>query len=165
VQAPPIRDDGLQLEEQRAFQKIFWITERCAWALFSLLLLLVLAGFTGAGGYLATARITTGTIEVEYPRISRWESSEELTVKFPAGSASHRLSLGPAFFEYFEIESAQPQPERTLATRDGTTLIFSAEEAAPTEVILYLRALHPGFPRYSVAADGVVSDLSTTILP
>jgi hypothetical protein len=165
VQAPPIRDDGLQLNEHREFQRTFWFIQRCAWMVFAFILLLVLAGLSGAGGHLSTATVTMATGQIEYPRISRWQSEDEFTVTFGVGNDIHRLTLSPIFFEYFEVDGVQPQPQRTVASRDGTTLEFAAEAAAPAQVTLYLRGLRPGFPRYSVALDGLATDVSTAILP
>ena len=165
VREPPIREGGLQIEEQRAFQRLFWKVERCAWAAFMVLLLLVLAGLTGAGGYLSRATAVLATGDVEYPSISRWESSDELKAAFATAASPHRFTLGAVFFEYFEVEAVHPQAERALATRGGTTWEFAAEPGVPLEITIYVRALRPGFPHYSVALDSTATDVSTVILP
>ncbi|WEX09578.1 hypothetical protein [Chelativorans sp. AA-79] len=165
MQAPPIRKDGLQLEEKRKFHRFFWAVERGAWAVFALFLLLALAGLTGSGGYFSriTAALPTG--KADYPRVARWEASDEMRASFAGGADTHRLILDPVLFEYFEIQGIQPEPERMVTGPDGVAMEFEAEEQAPVEVILYLRALHAGFPEYRITLDGAQVEASTLILP
>jgi len=59
----------------------------------------------------------------------------------------------------------EPQPERSVATADGTMLEFGARPSAGTRVILYVRALRPGFPRYSLTVDAASRSVSTAVLP
>src|SRR5690606_25597894 len=73
LQGPPIRKDGLQIDERRHFQEIFWTVERFAWIIFALILLLALLGLTGSGGYFAKTTQTLDAGTAEYARFSRWE--------------------------------------------------------------------------------------------
>ena len=165
MQEPIIRDDGLQLEEERSFQRTFWIMERCAWVVFALALACAIAGLTGAGGYFSRATFTLADSRIDHPRITRWEASDEITVTFAPGKGMHRLTLGPAFFDAFEVEGVAPQPERSLATAGGTMLEFRARPSAVSRVTLYVRALRPGLPRYMLTVDEASTSVSTTVLP
>ena len=165
MHVPPVRSDGLQIEEQRSFQQAFWTFERCAWLTFALVLVLALAGLTGAGGYFATATSPLSAGNVEYPRISRWESSDEVKVTFNRGRSSHQLTLAPVFLQYFEVEGIEPQPERATTTPEGTVLEFSGHQHAAMTVVVYVRALRPGIATYSIGLDGTATRVSTVILP
>ncbi|WP_011582823.1 MULTISPECIES: hypothetical protein [Chelativorans] len=165
MQVPPVRKDGLQLEEKRNFHRLFWIVERVAWVVFALILILALAGLTGSGGYFSTATQSLSTGQVEHPRIARWEASDELRVSFEGGAEKHRLDISYSFFEYFEVEGIQPEPERMLTLPDGVAMEFAAEEGAPAKVIVYTRSLHAGRVSYRIALDGASTDASTLILP
>jgi hypothetical protein len=165
MQMPPTREDGLQVEEDRPFQRAFWVVERCAWALFSLLLLLAMAGLTGAGGYLSRGSYSMPVGDVDYPRVSRWGASDTLRVRFDDGGPTHRLTLGSQFFRYFELATIQPQPERAFAEGSGATFEFTAAPPGRAEVTLYVRAFEPGFPSYRLGLDGTDTQLSTVILP
>lgn len=165
TQEPPLREDGLQLQENRSFQRIFWTVERCAWIAFGLVLVLALSGLTGSGGYFATATAVLPTGTVEYSRVSRWEASDEFRVTFNGGRDTHRLTIEPVFFEYLQLEGIQPQPVRSLGSRDGVVLEFAAEDGAPVEAVIYVRPLYAGYLNYRVALDGAATSLRSVILP
>ncbi|WP_309084295.1 hypothetical protein [Chelativorans sp.] len=165
MQAPPVRDDGLQLDERRHLQRAFWSVERFAWVVFALVLLLAIAGFTGSGGYFSKAEAAFPAGQIEYPRVARWEASDEVSVSFNGGADRHRLTFDHTFFEYFEAEGIHPEPERMTTGPDGVVMEFAAEEQAPVKVILYLRAMHPGLAQYRVGLDGSAAGASTLVLP
>jgi hypothetical protein len=163
----PIRDDGLQLEEHRRFQERFWTAERWAWAIFGLILIVGLAGLAGGGGFLAHTTITTEAGKVDYPRVARWESSDEVTVTFSSAAEEHRLTLSPQFSRYFQIEDIQPLPDRSLVSPAGEVMVLrSAGGGPPSKVVLHLRAQRPGLARYDVSLDGGDPvGLATVVLP
>jgi hypothetical protein len=162
----PIRDDGLQLEEQRGFQERFWTVERWAWMIFGLILLLALAGLGGGGGFLAHTKAEMEAGEVEYPRIARWESSDEVTVTFGQPGEEHRLTLSPQFSQFFQIEDIQPLPDRSLATPAGEVMVFQSDNRAPAKVVLHMRSQRPGIARYDISLDGGSPvSVTTVVLP
>jgi hypothetical protein len=165
---PPIaiRDDGLQLDEQRGFQERFWTVERWAWMIFGLILLLALAGLSGGGGFLAHSVAELEAGEVEYPRVARWESSDEVTVTFGQQSEEHRLTLSPQFSQFFQLEDIQPLPDRSLATPAGEVMVFQSGDGAPAKVVLHLRSQRPGIARYDISLDGGRPvGVTTVVLP
>lgn len=165
IKQPPIRQDGLQLEEHRGFQERFWTVERWAWIAFGLVLFVALTGLTGGGGPLAHATTASQAGEFEYPRVTRWEGSDDITATFAANGAEHRLSLSHSFSEHFQIEDIQPDPERTITTGDAQIMVFAAQEQAPAKVTIHVRALSPGIASYQVALDAVSTAVTTVILP
>lgn len=50
ISIPPVREDGLQLQEERRIQRVFWTVQRVSWFLFGVVCLVALLGFTGSGG-------------------------------------------------------------------------------------------------------------------
>lgn len=162
----PIRDDGLQLEEHRRFQERFWTLERWAWAVFGLILIAGLAGLAGGGGFLAHTTIAMAGGEVDYPRVARWESADEVTVTFGSAGEEHRLTLSPQFSQYFRIEDIQPPPDRSLVSPAGEVMVFRSESGPPSKVVLHLRAQRPGIARYDVSLDGGDPvGVTTVVLP
>jgi hypothetical protein len=164
-QAPPIRKDGLQLDEKRGFQEGFWTAERWAWLVFALIILVSLAGFAGAGGYFSRATASPGAAEIDYPRISRWESADEFTITLRDERETHRIELRHPFSEYFQIEDVQPQAERLFLGGDTEIMEFAAEPGRPARVTIHVRAVRPGFARYGLSVDGASTDTTTLVLP
>jgi hypothetical protein len=165
VQDPPRHQDGLQLEEDRSFQNAFWTAERIAWGMFGLFVLAALLGLTGAGGYYANSRISVPTGELLHPRIARWNSTEMVKVTFVPGNDTRRLTIGRPFFEHFRVTRIDPPPVKSTQDAEGTVMQFSAQPAVPLMVIIHLRAYRPGFPRFSMALDGIAVEMSPSILP
>jgi hypothetical protein len=163
IAQPPVRDDGLQIEEDRGFQERFWTIERWAWAVFGLIILLALTGLAGGGGFLAHSTMQMEAGQVDYPRVARWEAADEITVVFASDNPEHRLTISPQFSKYFQIEDIQPLPDSTLISPAGETMMFKAE-GGPTQVVLHLRAQRPGLASYDLSLDGGSPVGATTVV-
>jgi hypothetical protein len=165
VKHPPIRSDGLQLEEPRTFQRFFWRLERIAWCVFAFIVLLALLGLTGAGGPFsrATARFSAGSLE--YPRIGRWLTPDELRIHPDASGEPILVVLDSDFVESYELQSAVPGPARQWLQPGGVAMEFPAETGARTPIILGIRPRAPGFPTFAVELNGERIGLAAAILP
>jgi hypothetical protein len=152
VDLPRVREDGLQLEEHRGFQKRLWIAQRIAWVCFALLLLAALAGLTGSGGPLSTATEQVAGGEITYPRFTRWADTDSLQATFGPGEGERSLLLSPSFTEGFQIDGILPQPIRAEALPEGQRLIFDAAQGA--QVTLHLTTQRPGLISFEAALDG-----------
>lgn len=161
----PIREDGLQLKEHRAFQRGFWLAERLGWAGFALVIALALSGLTGRGGGFAQAEHRAGAALVELPRVARRGETAVLHVDFGRESGRHLLSVGGDMLSHFDLEEVAPWPLRSVATTDGMALQFEAVGAPPHGVRLYLRARKAGLADVRIVADGAGVTARTLILP
>jgi hypothetical protein len=163
---PAVRPDGLQMNEKRGFQETFWKVERIAWVVFGALVLLALVGFTGSGGFFSTTRHTIAEGAVTYPRVSRWDTADEVKITFFNGATNHRLEFQEPFASFFRIEDIQPRPQSSTAAKDGSVFEFAGEKGATVHVTLHIRAAHPGFMDAGVRIDGSEPvPLSTFVLP
>lgn len=166
AKAPVIRDDGLQLEEHRAFQERFWSVQRGAWVAFGLLLLAALLGLTGAGGPLSRASAYLGGGTLEYPRIARWQSADEMVVRLSPGPAERSLTLSPDFTSTLQIQTIHPEPLRSVAGPGGTRLTFATVAGNEAEVQIGVTPLHPGYPEFAIRIDdGASRSLRMIVLP
>jgi hypothetical protein len=165
LQAPPIREDGLQVDERRTFQRRFWTVERWAWIVFGLIIVAALVGVTGGGGYYEHKRIALPNADVDVPRVARWQTADDMSVKFTTGGQVHRLVLHRTFLDNFAIEQIQPRPERSYLTTDAQVMEFAAEGEPPHQAILHIRAVHPGIARYRLEVDGEQAEWSAIVLP
>jgi hypothetical protein len=136
---------GLDLGEDRAFQERFWTAERVAWFIMVLIILAALAGLTGHGGPLARATAGGASGEVDYPRITRWEASDEFNLTLPETSGDEAaVEVDSSFSNIFEIEDIQPQPSKSMVTGAGHRLVFElGEPAGSRKITVHVRAMKP----------------------
>lgn len=162
---PSIRPDGLQLEDHRRYQERLWTVERAAWIVFILITVAAALGATGAGGPISRQLAATEGDRMDYPRVARWQASDDLTVEFAARAGPRSLRLSPEFARSFQVESVQPTPERVEATPEGQVMHFAAADGA-AQVVIHLRPQSPGLVRWHASLDGGAAlELWTLILP
>ena len=166
AKAPVIRDDGLQLEEHRGFQERFWSVQRGAWIAFGLFLLAALLGLTGAGGPLSRASVPLDGGTLDYPRIARWQSADEIVVRFAPGPAERSLALSPDFTSTLQIQTIHPEPQRSVAGPDGTRLTFATLAGNEAEVQIGVSPLQPGYSDFAIQIDdGASHSFGMIVLP
>lgn len=163
---PTIRKDGLQLNEHRSFQERYWCAQRVAWLGFGAVILLAILGFTGSGGPFHSQRILFADAVATVPRISRWDTSDELTITFLGPDSGRDLTISAAFFDGFAVDGLQPAPARSALRSGGQTLRFDVDEAEPPHTIrLSLRAAHIGWRRFDLVLNGEVRPVQLLVLP
>jgi hypothetical protein len=136
-----------ELDEDRTFQERFWDVERVAWLILALIVIAALAGFSGQGGAFARATVSGPTGMIEYPRVTRWETSDEFRLTLAAGAGRQAaVEIGSSFPDMFEFEDIQPAPAKSYATSSGQRLVFDLDAApAEREIIMHVRAMKPSF--------------------
>jgi hypothetical protein len=160
--APPVRPDGLQLEDRRALQRRFWTFQRVALVVLGLVVAAAALGFTGGGGYFSRQTVTVAETSFDLPRVSRWEDSDEIRIVLGA-NAGGLLRLGGDFSGSFKIESVQPEPAAQRATARGLEVDFS--DSSGGEVVLGIRPSGPGLPLLTLEAGGEQASVRILILP
>lgn len=161
---PPVRADGLQVKEDRRAQERIWTTERVSHIALLLITLAALAGFAGSGGFFARATIGSEAGTVDYPRILRWETAEDLTIRFAEAAQTHRLRLSGPVPDGLYVESIQPQPTEARAAHDGITYDFAAEDEPLTGATLRIRASGPGLVNLGIALDDAPPVQATSVV-
>ena len=165
----PATKGGLEVDEDRAWQERFWTIQRIGWAVMALILLAALLGATGKGGPLASASARSPAGTIDYPRITRWQSSDQVAVRLPASASGKvNVELSPEFAETFTIESVEPEPSQVQATAHGDLFTFDVGNGGgEKEIVFNVRAQKPLLYR-SVEArigDGPRQPLALTVLP
>lgn len=160
---------GLQVKDHRGWQERFWTAQRIGWALMALIVLAALLGATGKGGWWANARVQLPGATIEYPRISRWQSNEQFTVRLaPATSGLVELELSSPFIERFMIEAIEPEPLTVRATGGGHRYTFDIAAGEGEKVIVFaVRSEHPFLARPVTVriGDGPPARMTLTVLP
>lgn len=159
----PIRPDGLQIDEDRAFQERFWTAQRILWVALTLIPLAALTGATGRSGPLAKSHALIGAAEVTFPRIARLGGSSSITLTLPDGTAPE-LTLGPDLASHFQIEAVLPRP--AMETGGGLIrMAFFPDKAAPYRITVSLRATAAGIARYNIGSGAESIGATTVVLP
>lgn len=134
-----------ELDEDRPFQERFWNAQRVAWFILILIVIAALTGFSGQGGPFARATVSGPTGTIDYPRVTRWETSDEIRLTLGAGIGGQTVvEIGSAFPDLFQLEDIQPAPAESHAGPNGQRLVFHLEPApARREVIMHVRVMRP----------------------
>jgi len=131
--------------------------------------LAALAGLTGMGGPLASARAELGGGMIEYPQITRWQADDQLEVRLdPALAGNAELTLSPQFVQLFAISSIQPEPKEVRATNAGHRFTFETDQGGGERVIVFnLRASKPVIGQRVEASlgNGRPARMTITVLP
>jgi hypothetical protein len=159
---------GLQVDEDRHWQERLWTAQRIAWAIMALLVAVAALGLTGKGGPLATASVQLGGASVEYPRITRWQSSDEILVRLPANTTGEvQVELSQPFVELFKNESISPEPSRVDATGRGHRFTFETSgEGGEPRIVFNIKATRAFWSRsLQVRVGNAAADMTMTVLP
>lgn len=165
LEIPPVRPDGLQLDEPRDRQRRYWQIQRVAWWGFGLVMLVAVLGLTGSGGVFHKQTIEFAAATVEIPRVSRWEGSDDLSVTFRNPEDSHELILTQPFFDRFMIERIQPEPDQNRLRPGGQSMTFPAQDAPPHQVKFDMRAMHFGWTSFDMTIAGETRRINLLVLP
>lgn len=143
------RVGDLELEEDLAFERRSWRTQRGLRLLLVALVACALAGLFGSGPFdRASQADDSGQLRVEYPRFARRLSEWELEIRVapPVAPGSElRLWLDPSFTRHFQLERAVPEPERMSADGDRVVITFRREEnPSPARIAVQLKAQRTG---------------------
>lgn len=160
---------GLEVNEDRAWQEKFWTAQRVGWIVMALFILAAVAGLTGMGGPLASAKAELGGGTIDYPRITRWQADDQMQVRIaPPSPGEVQLTLSREFVQLFTISSIQPEPAQVQSTAAGHSFTFETEPGERERVVSFsVRATRPVLAQPVAASlgDGQPQRLTITVLP
>jgi hypothetical protein len=150
----PRLNDEIEVGEDLEFQRKWWRFENFAWILFTLIIVLDVAGLFGRGPIAkAERRSADGTIDVRYERIERTDSPSILTIDF-APSAIHdgkiKLYISESLVKGLGTQRVVPAPTETTIGDGGLTYTFPASKP-PATVDLALQPSGPGIYHFTIA--------------
>lgn len=162
---PKIRPDGLQLDEPRERQRRYWRIQRIAWWCFGAIMALAILGMTGSGGVFQKQTVQFANARAEVPRVSRWEGSDEVTITFGNPAPSHEVRISQPFFDRFQVERIQPEPDRNRLAEGAQVMTFPTGGPAPHQVRIDLRAMHFGWTSFEMTIEGETRRITLIVLP
>jgi len=139
--------------------------EKVAWLVFALVVVAAALGLTGMGGLFARAEALGARATLDYPRVARWQASEEFVLQLKPGGAQAEILIPKDLLNIFGVEHITPTPVRSVAQEAGTLFVFD-RAAAAGEIILHVRALKPAWPQqHKIVVDGAPMVFAPVVLP
>lgn len=150
------------VRENMPLQIVGWRVERIGWYLLLGLMLLALSGVF-AQGPLAMKTVTSGGLQVTYPRFARYGAPVTLRVRTVSDSALS-VTLANEWVEGFAFESIQPAPQASRYGSDGLQWRFLAV-SGPGQVVFRLKADALGRVKGWLSAGDQRVELTTFVYP
>lgn len=143
---------GLQLERDMPLQQREWSTQKVAWPVLYLLVVLLMLGAFGDGLMSRTAlRSSDGNLQMEYERFVRRGGSTQLRLVLQPTSGLTEVVLSSAYANRIEIRAMMPLPERMISEGDAVRFGFGSRPPSEMRVILHIE------PRSAGMLDGWVA--------
>lgn len=161
------KHDGLQIDEDLAFQRRSWRWQRAGWLGFVALIVAGLLGVFGAGP-LSRAESSGAGLRIEYDRFARTQAPTSLVIHIDGGAAragAVRLVLGGDYIHAAQIQSTT-LPVLGITGGGivlGADLMDSAERLI---VAVHLTFLRPGAMKAQIGLLGQrAADLTFLVYP
>lgn len=146
------QSEDFERPELLAFQERTSRIQTVAQWIVALLVLAALAGVFGGGGLSqASHSDSSGRFQVEFARFTRSDHSSELKLSFSGFDPAAKeveLWIDAEWLESVEIESIQPEPERT-EIGDRRLIYFFPRQETATEGTVTFRVRHHGVGKIS----------------
>lgn len=156
------RSRPLDLEENLPFQRRMWAVQRVGWLAIVLVLLLAALGVLGPGRF-SRRIIREAAMTLEYSRVGRMHSAQQVRLLLSSSAGPHRLRIGRELAGALNLERIEPQP--AAASSDSIALVFSFAGPA-AEILLHARPTRMGWARGIVQVDdGPSFTLAQLVLP
>lgn len=139
--------DGLEIEQDSAFQRRSWFVERVGWAGLALIVGAALAGLVGPGPLSRTSAGSPGLpLELEYDRYVRSHNQTDLQVRIEpdSGLGRARLWLDVAYLERVRLDGVEPEPAAVLALPERTVFEFRTGSDRPVAITFRVIPLRAG---------------------
>jgi hypothetical protein len=150
-------NDEVAVGEDLDFQRKWWRFENAAWVVFTLIIVLDLAGLFGRGPIAkAERRSADGAMDIKYERIERTDSPSILTIQFAQSAIQNgkiQLYISNSLVKQLGTQRVIPAPQTSVIGDRGLTYTFPASRA-PASVDLALQPAGPGIYDFTVGVVG-----------
>jgi hypothetical protein len=161
--AKPVEDSIARVNNEVAvgedldFQRKWWRFENFIWMLFTVIIVLDLAGLFGRGPIAkAERRSADGTIDVKYERIERTDSPSMLEIHFAQSAINNgkiNIYVSESLVKELGAQRVIPAPRESAVGYGGLTYTFAATRA-PATVSLALEPAGPGIYDFTIGVVG-----------
>jgi hypothetical protein len=150
-------NDEVAVGEDLDFQRKWWRFENAVWVVFTLIIVLDLAGLFGRGPIAkAERRSADGAMDIKYERIERTDSPSILTIQFAQSAIQNgkiQLYVSNSLVKQLGTQRVIPAPQDTVIGDGGLTYAFPASRA-PASIDLALQPAGPGIYDFTIGVVG-----------
>jgi hypothetical protein len=154
---------ALELNDDVAYQKKFWVIERIFWVF---LFLFIVASFLGLFGEspLGPVSIEKENLKIIYGKFLRFGDYTNIKIIIPA-NANPILGISKEYIENLDSISIVPFPEKNYYVNDQVKYIFMADESKPLEIAISFKAEKRGTLKGFIENDSVMIHFSQFVYP
>ena len=137
---PRSHDDGLEIDQDPAFQRREWRAQRIGRFALLAIILMAMAGVFGSGPLSsATASTRDGRLELDYHRIARHRSPESLRIRVVSSPTDSviQLWISREYLHGLAVHWISPEPAHVVADSDHLTYHFPIASGARTMEIVF----------------------------
>jgi len=150
-------NDEVAVGEDLEFQRKWWKFEKGVWILFTLILLLDLAGVFGRGWLSKQEKAAQdGSIDVKYERIERTSTPSIMTINFGDSAIRDgqvKLYVSESLVKELAAQRVVPAPQTAIVGQGGLTYLFPAS-GTPASVEFALEPTGPGLRHFLIRVPG-----------
>ena len=156
---------AVQINDNPAFQRRFWVVQRLVWVALTIVVILALAGLTGGGGRFTQGTVGDHTFTLSYPVLARRDAAAQVTITVAGPRDAARVHVEQAFLNRFHITDMSPAPTDVAATPWGQSYRFALTGDGLRSIRLTIVPQGAGRTDYAIVVDGHMALLSTLVLP
>lgn len=138
---PEERYDGLQVDEDLAWQERAWVVQRVAWGAFAVVLLAAAAGFCGTGPA-SSATAGDSRFQVSYHRFLRYQAPATVEVEVPVEGGEVTVWVDGSYLREMELQHVVPEPDSVEAGEARHSFTFMPAPDASRIVVAF--SFRPG---------------------
>jgi|GEM_PF-1096719 hypothetical protein len=167
-QPPDTASEGLQIDQDPAFQELAWKLQRFGWWVMLLSVVAAILGYLGPG-LMTDSQVGSGSVRLEYNRFIHYGAVTRLRIHLKP--TTHRkdhidLQLNHQYLDRFQVQQVTPYPEGVRAPLvDGVVYTFAVGSNGDSVVGFDLLPLYPGLLRGQVEALDERVDFKQFVLP
>jgi hypothetical protein len=154
---------ALELNDDIAYQKKFWVIERIFWIFLFLFIIASCLGLFGESP-LGPASIKKENLKIIYGKFLRFGDSTNIKIIIPA-NANPILGISKEYIENLDSISIVPFPEKNYYVNNQVKYIFMADESKPLEITISFKTDKRGTLKGFVENDGIVINFSQFVYP
>lgn len=126
---------GLDFNQDLKQEEMMWKVQRISWIVMGVIVFLTLIGLF-ANGFLSSANVKNGGLQLSYPRFGRYGYSQSMNVimsGLPTNKGKFSFMISRNFLNPYTVQEVTPSPSSVIYSHNELTYIFD-KAAGVTEI-------------------------------